>query len=116
MQSYVTSNGVNGYSSASVAQLATSTKKTSITYAKSTGKRRIKIKWKKVANATAYMVYRKAGSKGKWKRVKTTKSTSFTNTGLKSGTRYTYKVISYKQNGTKRSFSQYSSGRTVRAR
>ena len=61
------------------------------------------------------MVYRKTGN-GKWSRVKTTKSTSYTNSGLKSGQKYTYKVISYKQSGVKRSFSKYSNGRTVRAK
>ena len=116
VQSYITANGVNGYSSASVQQIATSTSKPTITSAKSTGKGRIKITWKKVSNATAYMVYRKTSGSSKWTRVKTTKSTSFTNTGLKSGTRYTYKVISYKQSGVKRSFSKYSNGRTVRAK
>lgn len=116
VQSYITANGVNGYSSASVQQIATSTSKPTITSAKSTGKGRIKITWKKVSNATAYMVYRKTSGSSKWARVKTTKSTSYTNTGLKSGTRYTYKVISYKQSGVKRSFSKYSNGRTVRAK
>ena len=115
VQSYIAANGVNGYSTASVQQIATSTGRPSITSAKSTGRGKIKIKWKKVSNATAYMVYRKTGN-GKWSRVKTTKSTSYTNSGLKSGQKYTYKVISYKQSGVKRSFSRYSKGRTVRAK
>lgn len=116
LQSYVRANGQNGYSSASVQQIATSTTQPKITSAKSTGKGRIKLTWKKVSNATAYMVYRKTSSSKKWTRVKTTKSTSFTNTGLKSGRKYTYKVISYKQSGVKRSFSKYSKGKTVRAK
>lgn len=115
VQSYIAANGVNGYSTASVQQIATSTSRPTITSAKSTGRGKIKIKWKKVSNATAYMVYRKTGN-GKWSRVKTTKSTSYTNSGLKSGRKYTYKVISYKQSGVKRSFSRYSKGRTVRAK
>ena len=116
LQSFITANGQNGYSTASVQQIATSTSKPKITSAKSTGKGKIKITWKKVSNATAYMVYRKASGSSKWVRVKTTKSTSFTNTGLKSGKKYTYKVISYKQSGVKRSFSKYSTGKTVKAR
>lgn len=116
LQSYVRANGQNGYSSASVQQIATSTTKPKITSAKSTGKGKIKLTWKKVSNATAYMVYRKTSGSKKWTRVKTTKSTSFTNTGLKSGRKYTYKVISYKQSGVKRSFSKYSKGKTVRAK
>ena len=89
---------------------------TSTTMRKSTGKGKIKLTWKKVSNATAYMVYRKTSGSKKWTRVKTTKSTSYTNTGLKSGKSYTYKVISYKQSGVKRSFSKYSKGKTVRAK
>lgn len=116
LQSYVRANGQNGYSSASVQQIATSTSKPKITSAKSTGKGKIKLTWKKVSNATAYMVYRKTSGSKKWTRVKTTKNTSFTNTGLKSGRKYTYKVISYKQSGVKRSFSKYSKGKTVRAK
>jgi hypothetical protein len=116
LQSFITANGQNGYSSASVQQIATSTAKPTITSAKSTGKGKIKITWKKVSNATAYMVYRKTAGSSKWTRVKTTKSTSFTNTGLKSGKKYTYKVISYKQSGVKRSFSKYSTGKTVKAK
>ena len=69
-----------------------------------------------MSNATAYMVCRKTSGSKKWTRVKTTKNTSFTNTGLKSGRKYTYKVISYKQSGVKRSFSKYSNGKTVRAK
>ena len=116
LQSYVRANGQNGYSSASVQQIATSTTQPKITSAKSTGKGKIKLTWKKVSNATAYMVYRKTSGSKKWTRVKTTKSTSFTNTGLKSGRNYTYKVISYKQSGVKRSFSKYSKGKTVIAK
>lgn len=116
LQSYVRANGQNGYSSASVQQIATSTTQPKITSAKSTGKGKIKLTWKKVSNATAYMVYRKTSGSKKWTRVKTTKNTSFTNTGLKSGRKYTYKVISYKQSGVKRSFSKYSKGKTVRAK
>ena len=116
LQSFITANGQNGYSTASVQQIATSTSKPKITSAKSTGKGKIKITWKKVSNATAYMVYRKTAGSSKWVRVKTTKSTSFTNTGLKSGKKYTYKVISYKQSGVKRSFSKYSTGKTVKAK
>ena len=116
LQSFITANGQNGYSTASVQQIATSTSKPKITSAKSTGKGKIKITWKKVSNATAYMVYRKTAGSSKWVRVKTTKITSFTNTGLKSGKKYTYKVISYKQSGVKRSFSKYSTGKTVKAK
>lgn len=117
VQSFITQNGQTGYSDANVQTIATSSKRPVISSAKSTAKGKIKITWKKVSNASGYMVYRKKGN-GSWKRVKTTAASkrSFTNSGLSSGSKYTYKVIAYTQNGVKRTFTRYSKGRTVTAR
>ena len=51
----------------------------------------ITVKWGKVTGATAYQVYRKVGT-GSWKLIKTTTSTSLTNTKLTNGSKYQYKV------------------------
>ena len=51
----------------------------------------ITVKWNKVTGATAYQVYRKVGT-GSWKLIKTTTSTSMTNTKLTNGSKYQYKV------------------------
>ncbi len=50
----------------------------------------VKVKWGAVAGATSYTVYRK-GSKG-WEIIGTTEGTSFTDTNVKSGKKYTYTV------------------------
>ena len=51
----------------------------------------IKITWKKAANSpTGYEVYKGSSKIG------TTKNLSFTNSGLKAGTTYSYKVRGYK--------------------
>jgi hypothetical protein len=58
------------------------------------------VKWKKVACASGYYVYRKAGSATKWTKVKTITSgstVSWTDTGATSnGTKYTYTVRAYR--------------------
>ncbi len=59
----------------------------------------VKVVWSKVSNATSYQVYRKIGS-GSWKKVKTTSSTSWTDTSAKkNGTKYQYKVYAVNEAG-----------------
>ena len=51
----------------------------------------IKVSWGKVTGASKYNVYRKTGS-GSWSKIKTTTSTSYTDSSAKAGTTYYYKV------------------------
>lgn len=60
----------------------------------------IKITWEKAANAKGYHVYRYDSRRNEWKKVKTTTSLSYKNTGLKDGTNYSYKVKAYNQIGS----------------
>ncbi len=58
------------------------------------------IKWGKVAGATGYEVYRYDSSKKKYVKIKTTSSTKYKASKLKSGTTYKYKIRAYiKKNG-----------------
>lgn len=88
-----TSNNVSLYT------LKKSTSKVKTKTAKS-----VKLSWNKNSNGDGYIVYRKTAS-GKWKSVKTIKNastTSYTVKGLKSGTKYSFKVAAYStQNGKK---------------
>ena len=52
----------------------------------------VTIKWGKVTGASKYIVMRKASGSSKWEEIKTTKSTSFTDTTAKAGKIYTYTV------------------------
>ncbi len=60
----------------------------------------IKITWEKAANAKGYHVYRYDSRRNEWKKIKTTTSTSYKNTGLKEGTNYSYRVKAYNQIGS----------------
>jgi fibronectin type 3 domain-containing protein len=62
--------------------------------ASSAGYNSVKVTWSKVSGATAYVVYRKNGSS--WKSLKKVTTNSYTDTGLTTGTSYTYTVRAYK--------------------
>ena len=71
----------------------------------------LKVSWAKVPSASGYVVYRSSSPTGKFKAVKTvTKGTtvSFTNTRLKSGTTYYYKVRAYKTVSGKKIYGNYT--------
>ena len=63
--------------------------------AKHTSYHSTKLAWKKVDAANYYKIYRSTKKTSGFKYVKTTKSLSYTNTKLKTGTRYYYKVVPY---------------------
>ena len=65
------------------------------------GSNRVGISYSKVSLATKYEIYRKTGS-GSWKKVATTTSNFWTNSGIKKGKTYYYKVraLNGKTNGS----------------
>ena len=58
-----------------------------------------RVSWKKVSGATSYEIYRKAGSAKSWSKIKTTKSTAYTDTKVKSGTTYKYTIRAISSSG-----------------
>lgn len=52
----------------------------------------LKLTWKAVAGADKYEVYRSTSKNGTYSRIATTTKTNFTNSGLKKGTTYYYKI------------------------
>ncbi len=66
--------------------------KVTISSAKSADYNAVKVVWKKTKNAKQYQVYRATSKKGKYKKVATTKSLSYTNKSLTTGKTYYYKV------------------------
>ncbi len=68
----------------------------------------IKITWTAVADATGYYVYRSATKDGTYTYLKSSTSASVTDTSLKTGTMYYYKVKAYKTVGGTKYNSAYS--------
>ncbi len=71
----------------------------------------VKLKWKKVSGAAGYAVYRLDTASGKYKKIKTVNkgtTVSYTDTGLSSGKKYTYKVRAYMMDKTLRCYGSYS--------
>ncbi len=68
--------------------------KTSISSIKS-GAAGIALKWKKAEGAGGYYVYRKASGESSYRKVKTTSSLSWTDTSVKKGKQYSYKIVPY---------------------
>ena len=57
------------------------------------GTSNVKVKWSKVEEAKKYKIYRATSAKGKYKKVGTSKTTSFINKDLSRGKTYFYKVV-----------------------
>jgi uncharacterized repeat protein (TIGR02543 family) len=70
--------------------------------AKASVKGGIRVAWKSVSGAKGYYVYRAASKSGKYSKIKAIDGElKFTDTGLKAGKTYYYKVRAYCQAGTK---------------
>ncbi|MEL7569205.1 MAG: fibronectin type III domain-containing protein, partial [Eubacteriaceae bacterium] len=67
----------------------------------------IKVTWDKVSGVSGYTVYRLA-SNGTYPAIATVTTNSYTNTGLTTGTTYTYKVAAYRLAGTTKVYGGYS--------
>ena len=71
----------------------------------------LKVSWKKVPNASGYVVYRSTSETGTYKAVKTiTKGStvSYTNKKLKNGVIYYYKIRAYKTVSKKKVYGDYT--------
>lgn len=83
-----------------------------LTSAKSTDNNAIKLTWKKAKNAKKYQVWRATAKNGKYKLIKTSAETTFTNKNLTAGKKYYYKIRAI--NGTlKGKFSAVKSATPV---
>ena len=104
-------NGTKNYSGNSKAvsgKTLNSTKIKTITTEKS---KKITLTWKKVSGVTGYQIYRSTSKNGTYEKiatVKNAKTTSYTDTSVKAGKTYYYKIRTYKKNGEKTDVSSYS--------
>jgi hypothetical protein len=67
------------------------------------------ISWSKSKGAKGYVVYRSSKLNGTYKKLKTTTINKYTNSGLKKGSKYYYKVKAYATISGKKYYSSYSS-------
>lgn len=72
------------------------------------GKRYVIVKYSKVSGAHGYEIYRSTKKSRGYKRIVTTKKTSYKNRGLKSGKKYYYKVRVYHKEKGKKIYSGFS--------
>ena len=95
VKAYIQANGKQ-VNSKSYTSLYTATNPNAVSFKVTPGKKKATIKWNKVKGATGYTVYYKTSSKGSWKKLKATKSTSYTKTKLTSKKTYYFTVKAYK--------------------
>lgn len=68
----------------------------------------VKVSWTKAKKAKGYLLYRRTGTSGKYKKIKQTTKRSYTNSGLKKNTAYYYKVKAYRNVNGKKVYGRYS--------
>ena len=116
VRSYVVSGGTRYFSSFVNIKASTGPKATTITSIASPKSKQTTIKWKKVKGATTYQVYRSTSKKGKYKRLTSTKNTSYTDKKATGGKTYYYKIRVGKKGSLGTFYSSYSPVRSIKAK
>ena len=101
-----------GYSTVYATKITTTAPAKVSTPSVTAGSKKATVKFTKVARATGYQIYMAKGN-GKYVKVKTTTSTSFTKTRLAKGATYKFKVRAYKTVGSNTYYGAYSSAKAV---
>ena len=96
--------------------ITTSIKTPSISSLTSVAYNKIQIKWKKIAKAKSYQIYRSTSRYGTYKRIKTTSKLSFTDGKRASGTTYYYKIRATRKIGGKTCYTYFSNVKATTAR
>lgn len=85
---------------------------------KQSSKTSVKLSWDRVSGADGYEIYRKTGTDGTYKKIKTItsgKTLTYKNTGLALGRKYYYKVRAFDKTGSKTAKGKYSKAKSVTA-
>lgn len=90
--------------------------KVTLTAARSLSGKRIRLTWKKIGSANYYRIYRATNKNGTYKLIGHTTSLTYTDSGLKSGKRYYYKVRAGKTAGGTKYHGKYSNRRSAKAK
>lgn len=116
VRAYVNKDGQYYYGPFKSIKTATAPNSTTITSLTSKKAKQAVIKWKKVSGATQYEVYRSTSKKGKYKKIATTKKTSYTDKKATGGKKYYYKIRVCKKISKKNYYSSYSGVKSVKAK
>ena len=116
VRAYVNKDGQYYYGPFTSVKAVTAPNSTKISSLKSTKKKQVAVKWKKVKGATQYQVYRSTSKKGKYKKLATTKKTSYTDKKATGGKKYYYKIRVCKKINKKNYYSSYSAVKSVKAK
>lgn len=88
---------VQAYNAYSTSKRSTKTNarylKTPTVTLSNTSTTKVKVKWKKITGAKKYKIYRRTGTSGSFKLIKTTTAKSYTDKNLKKGKTYYYRVV-----------------------
>lgn len=68
----------------------------------------VNVKWSKDENADGYVLYRSTKKGGEYKKVTTTKSTSYWDVSVSNNKTYYYKVVAFQGKDDNKVFSEYS--------
>ncbi len=82
-----------------------------------TSKKKVKLTWNRDSKATGYYIYRSNKKKGGYKKVKTitkNKSVTWTDSGVKKGKTYYYKIRSYVKTSSGNAASGYSGAKAAK--
>lgn len=116
VRAYVNKDGQYYYGPFTSIKTATAPSSTKISSLASKKKKQVVLKWKKVKGATQYEVYRATSKKGKYKKIGTTKKTTYTDKKATGGKRYYYKIRVCKKISNKNYYSSYSAVKSVKAK
>lgn len=95
--------------------------KTKVSYVQSASSTKLKVVWKKISGATGYRITRSTSKNGIYKEIKTITSgdtTSYTDSTVKAGKLYYYKISVQNKNKNTIGYSEYCEplgGRTIKA-
>ena len=110
-----TNNGTNGNQNPGTQTIVRPAKVTKLTV--SSKKKKAFLKWKKNSKATGYEIYRATKKNGKYKKIRTIKkaaAATFTDSKVKKGKTYYYKVRAYKTVKGNKANGKFSAVRKVK--
>lgn len=88
--------------------------KPKLTKATAAGKGKIKLKWNSVSGAAGYTVYRSTKSGSGFKQIGEVKKPGYTDTGLKKGKKYYYKIKAFCTAGPVKTSGKYSNVKSAK--